>query len=101
MSRWQETLSRASLRCCLRLVLGDPLPQPIPGLALARAGGLVDGDLQIRDLTLDLLGRQHMEPAHQNCRLDNGRLGTVEAVERAVILLMDDGAAEARPLFVL
>src|SRR5262249_52164625 len=97
----RAAVSRAALRRSLSIVFSDSIHQPAPGLALARAGRLVDGDAQVTDLALDLLGWQHMEPADQDCRLSHGRLGTVEAVEWTVVLLMDDGAAEARALLVL
>src|SRR5919109_199955 len=58
---FQNSLDARSSGLWLRLfrpMLGDALHQPVPGLLLARAGGLVDGDLQVRNLAVDLLRRQ-------------------------------------------
>ncbi len=72
----------------VRAVVGrDPLHQPVPGLALLGAGGLVDGDLEIVDLAHDLGPRQHVEAACQNRRLDDRRLGAVEAAKEPVVVL--------------
>ena len=49
--------------------------------------GLLDRDLEIAELALDLVARQHMQPARQDRRLDHGRLRAVEALEGRVARL--------------
>src|SRR5262245_7828383 len=52
----------AGLVCVLEVIL-DLLDQQAPSLVLARACGLLHRDLQIAELALDLLARQHMQAA--------------------------------------
>ena len=78
-------------------MLGHPLHQPAPGFLFLGAGGLVDGDRQIGDFRLDLLARQHVQPADQYGEFQHGRLGAVEAGERRMRLLADHAAEVARP----
>jgi hypothetical protein len=59
-----EAVTRISTRRGLVLeVILDLLDQQAPGLVLARACRLLHGDLQIAELALDLLARQHMQAA--------------------------------------
>ena len=68
---------------------------------LAGPGGLLHGDLEIAELALDLLPRQHVQAARQDRRLDHRRLGPVEALERRVVRLEHDLAMQVRTLLVL
>ena len=56
---------------------------------------------EIGDLGLDLLARQHLEPAYQDGELDDGRLGAVEAGEGRMRLLLHHAAEMARPHAVI
>src|SRR5215831_17164107 len=79
----------------------DLFDQEPPGLVLARAGGLFDRDLEVAQLALDLLARQHVQAARQDRRLDHRALRAVEAFERRVTRLMHYAAMKARALLVL
>ena len=46
-----------------------------------RAGGLVDGDLQVGHFGVNLLRGQHVQPADEHRTFDHGGLRAVEAVE--------------------
>jgi hypothetical protein len=71
----------AQLRRVLEVIL-DLLDEQAPGLMLARACGFLHRDLQIAELALDLLARQHMQAARQDRGLDHRSLGAVEALKR-------------------
>ena len=79
----------------------DALHQPAPGDLLAFAGGLGDGDLEILQLRLDLLRRQHLQAGDEDGALQHRGLGAVEALEGAVQALMDKLAMEARARVIL
>jgi hypothetical protein len=48
-------------------VVLDLLDEQPLGVVLAGAGGLLHADLKIAELALDLLARQHMQAARQDC----------------------------------
>ena len=58
-------------------MLRDRRQQPAPGLALTRACGLVDGDLEVGHLTVDPVARQHIKAAHQDGGLEHGGWATI------------------------
>ena len=79
----------------------DALHQPAPGLGLAQACGLGDGDLEIVELRLDLLRRQHAEPRHQHRALEHRGLRAVEPFHGRWLAFVHEAAGKARALLIL
>ena len=79
----------------------DLIHQPSPCFTLARTRGLGDGDVEIRQLAIDFLGRQHIEPGRKHRQFEHRGLRTIEPAPNPVRLLVNARAHEARTLRIL